>query len=141
MKVTEPDGRVRQIEFEASDIPPYAPSSTILEYQPCRPKGSLWAWEPVRGNPPGTRHDAAPSRERMRQLQDAILTAAQLHGPGTEEEFAVWTNIPRPSISPQFRPMIRVHLLIDVIDPATGKKLKKKNSSGKLALVRGLPNA
>ena len=87
---------------------------------------------------PSTSHDAKLSEERFKQIQEAILQAALDHGAGTEEEFSDWTGVPRPTISPCFRPMIRLGLLVDVIDPATGKRLKRKNRSGKKALVRGL---
>lgn len=113
------------------------------------PKPNVTAKKPVqsvgiplgaRGTDPVTSHDAVPDISTSAGVQAVILAAAKLHGPGTEEEFSEWCNIPRPSISPQFRPMIRAGLLVDVTGP-DGKKLKRKNRSGKLALVRGLPPA
>ena len=92
----------------------------------------------ARRTDPVTSHDAVPDLSTSAGVQAAIIAAAKLHGAGTEEEFSEWCGIPRPSISPQFRPMIRAGLLVDVVD-ANGKKIKRKNHSGKSALVRGLP--
>lgn len=92
----------------------------------------------ARRTDPVTSHEAVPDLSTSAGVQQAILQAAKSHGAGTEEEFSEWCDIPRPSISPQFRPMIRAGLLVDVVD-ANGKKIKRKNHSGKSALVRGLP--
>jgi hypothetical protein len=86
---------------------------------------------------PSTSHNAAPSRERYKQLEAAILAALADHGDGTEEEVASWCDVPRTSISPCFRPMIRANLLMDVTN-ADGTKMKRKNSAGKMALVRAI---
>jgi hypothetical protein len=94
----------------------------------------------ARRTDPETSHEAVPDLSTSAGVREVIQQAAALHGAGTEEEFSEWTGIPRPSISPQFRPMIRAGLLVDVIGQ-DGKKLKRKNKSGKSALVRGLPSA
>jgi hypothetical protein len=94
----------------------------------------------ARVSDPATSHAATPTSSAAANVQNAILQAAMVYGPGTEEEFADRCAIPRPSISPQFAPMIRRGLLVNVMDPATGKPLKRKNESGKWAMVRGLPN-
>jgi hypothetical protein len=83
---------------------------------------------------PSTSHEAAATATNY---DDAILQAYAQHGPGTEEEVSKWTGIPRPSISPCFKPLERRGLIVKILRP-DGTVLKRKNDSGKSAIVRGL---
>lgn len=92
----------------------------------------------ARTSDPETSHAAVPSRSEAATIQAAILDAAEENGPGTEEQFAQWVGIERTSLSPQFAPMIRAGLLVNIRN-SDGTTRKRMNSSGKMALVRGLP--
>ncbi len=94
----------------------------------------------ARNTDPDTSHEAVPTLSESASTQHAILETLAAHGAMTEEECAIITGVPRTSLSPQFKPMIRAGLIINLRN-ADGSLMKRKNpTSGKKALVRGLPH-
>lgn len=93
----------------------------------------------ARNSDPVTSHDAVPDEARAGSIQAAIIDALAESGPMTEEECAIFTGIERTSLSPHFKPMIRLGRVVNLIN-TDGTQMKRRNpTSGKMALVRGLP--
>lgn len=93
----------------------------------------------ARNSDPETSHDAVPTTAAAGSIQAAILNALEEIGISTEEEVAIFTGVERTSLSPHFKPMIRAGMVVNILNP-DGTKMKRCNpTSGKMALVRGLP--
>jgi hypothetical protein len=91
----------------------------------------------ARNSDPITSHDAAQVADAASH-QNAILRALEAHGAMTEEEVSLRTGIPRTSLSPHFKPLIRKGLIQNMRNP-DGTLMKRPNpTSGVMALVRGL---
>lgn len=72
--------------------------------------------------------------------QAAIFADVFLRGPGTEETILTRMEFrQRSDASSEISALVRGGHFVNLQDPRTGKDLKLRNTSGKRALVRGLP--
>ncbi len=93
----------------------------------------------ARNTDPETSHEAdAAVNHGARQA--AIFADVFLRGPGTEETILTRMQFrQRSDASSEISTLVKSGHLINLVDPRTGKELKLRNTSGKRALVRGLP--
>lgn len=88
---------------------------------------------------PETSHEASESKDHGRS-QGQILQDVSAKGPGTEE--AILTRIgvqQRSDASSEISALVKGGHLVNLIDSRTKNEIKLRNTSGKRALVRGLP--
>jgi hypothetical protein len=88
---------------------------------------------------PDTSHEASETKDHGRQ-QTAIRRDVENNGPGTEETILNRIGVrQRSDASSEISALVKSGKLVNLYDPRTGKNIKLRNTSGKRALVRGLP--
>jgi len=88
---------------------------------------------------PETSHEASDSKDHGRS-QESILADVKENGPGTEEKILTRIGVrQRSDASSEISALVGGGHLVNLIDPRTGKNIKLRNTSGKPAMVRGLP--
>jgi hypothetical protein len=113
------------------------PLAEFLGAEPVEPK--LPVQQPVaRKADPDTSHEAAALKDEA-GLWNEIVDDLRKNGPATEEMVLNRIGLAqRSSGSSAFARMERAGWIVNLADPLGGK-LKMRNSSGRLAMVRGLP--
>jgi len=109
----------------------------FLDAEPIEPK--LPVQQPVaRKADPETSHEAAALKDEA-GLWNEIMAWLKTNGPGTEEQILDGIGLmQRSSGSSAFARMERAGWIVNLTAP-DGSKLKARNRSGRLAMVRGLP--
>lgn len=93
----------------------------------------------ARTTDPSTSHEADATVDHSAR-QAAILADVFQNGPGTEETILTRMGFrQRSDASSEISALVEDGHLVNLIDPRTRKPLKIRNTSGKRALVRGLP--
>ena len=88
---------------------------------------------------PETSHEAFDDKDHSR-TQAQILRDVGANGPGTEETILNRMGVEqRSNASSQVSQLVKNGYLVNLTDPRTNKNIKLRNTSGSLALVRGLP--
>jgi hypothetical protein len=123
----------------------YRPKQTLAEFLDAEPEESpieqLAGFAPIaraRHTDPETSHESAALKDQSKLWQQ-IHEYLQHNGPATEERVLTGIGLEqRSSGSSAFAQMERAKLVVNMAD-ALGSKLKLKNTSGRWAMVRGLP--
>lgn len=94
----------------------------------------------ARRDDPETSREAAATKDD-RWLWTAALKFVEQNGPSTEETILLGIGLEqRSSGSSTISQMVKAGQLVNIIDPVTHKKQRGVNTTGRTALLRGLPS-